>query len=50
MTTTATHALRRAARADGDEHSDGWDYWILNGDSPKTMREIAEMYLVTLNY
>lgn len=42
-------SLRRAARADGDEHSEGWDYWILNGESPKSMREIAEVYLATLN-
>jgi hypothetical protein len=41
-------SLRRAARADGDEQSDGWDYWILNGESPKTMREIAETYLASL--
>ena len=42
-------SLRRAAKADGDEHTDGWDYWIVNGESPKTMREIAETYLATLN-
>jgi len=41
-------SLRRAARADGNEQSDGWDYWILNGESPKTMREIAETYLAGL--
>jgi hypothetical protein len=42
-------SLRRAAKADGDEHTDGWDYWILNDESPRTMREIAEMYLATLS-
>ena len=27
---------RRAARADGDEQSDGWEYWLVeDGDSPK---------------
>ena len=35
---------RRAARADGDERSDGWDYWVLldNSDPPRTLRELAE--------
>ena len=35
---------RRAARADGDERSDGWDYWLLldNSDPPRTLRELAE--------
>lgn len=33
---------RRAARADGDEHSDGWDYWVLlHGDGSKTLRDLA---------
>ena len=35
---------RRAARADGDERSDGWDYWVLldNSDPARTLRELAE--------
>ena len=35
---------RRAARADGDERSDGWDYWLLldNSDPARTLRELAE--------
>ncbi|MDE0374570.1 MAG: DUF262 domain-containing protein [bacterium] len=34
---------RRAARADGDERSDGWDYWVLLDDSDplRTLRELA---------
>ena len=34
---------RRAARADGDERSDGWDYWVLldNSDPPRTLRQLA---------
>ena len=34
----------RAARADGDERSDGWDYWVLlnNADPPRTLRQLAE--------
>ena len=35
----------RAAKADGDEHTDGWDYWtISDGDMPTTLRTLAEMY------
>ena len=35
----------RAAKADGDEHIDGWDYWaISDGDTPTTLRTLAEMY------
>ena len=35
---------RRAARADGDERSDGWDYWVLLDDSDPlhTLRELAD--------
>ena len=35
---------RRAARADGDERSDGWDYWMLWDDSDplRTLRELAD--------
>ena len=35
---------RRAARADGDERSDGWDYWVLLDDSDplRTLRELAD--------
>ena len=36
---------QRAARADGDENSDGWDYWIVEGDVPQSLRQIAETYL-----
>ena len=34
---------RRAARADGDERSDGWDYWVLldDADPLRTLRELA---------
>lgn len=33
----------RAARADGDERSDGWDYWVVvdDSDSLPTLRELA---------
>jgi hypothetical protein len=38
---------QRAARADGDEHSDGWEYWIIaHGDTPRTLRNLAEEYLM----
>ena len=34
---------RRAARADGDEQSDGWEYWVVeDGESPKSLRDLAE--------
>ena len=35
---------RRAARADGDDRSDGWDYWILLDDSDplRTLQELAD--------
>ena len=35
---------RRAARADGDERSDGWDYWVLldNSDPFRTLRQLAD--------
>lgn len=34
---------QRAARADGDEHSDGWDYWVLvEEEPPRTLRQLAE--------
>lgn len=37
---------QRAARADGDEHSDGWDYWVLVEDEPqRTLRQLADEYL-----
>ncbi|MCY3924175.1 MAG: DUF262 domain-containing protein [bacterium] len=34
----------RAARADGDERSDGWDYWVLFDDAepPRTLRELSK--------
>ena len=33
----------RAARADGDEHSDGWDYWMLaEREPPCSLRSLAE--------
>lgn len=35
----------RAARADGDESSDGWEYWMLaDGDPPRTLRDLAVEY------
>lgn len=35
---------RRAARAVGNEQTDGWDYWIVHDDkSPRSLRELAEM-------
>ena len=35
----------RAARADGDESSDGWEYWMLaDGDHPRTLRDLAVEY------
>ena len=34
---------QRAARADGDEHSDGWEYWALGAqEPPRTLRQLAE--------
>ena len=37
---------QRAARADGAEHSDGWDYWVLVEDEPqRTLRQLAEEHL-----
>ena len=34
---------QRAARADGAEHSDGWDYWVLVEDEPqRTLRQLVE--------
>jgi hypothetical protein len=34
---------RRAARADGDEHSDGWEYWIVeDGEAPRSLRDLAD--------
>ena len=34
---------QRAARADGDEHSDGWEYWALGEqEPPRTLRQLAE--------
>ncbi len=34
---------QRAARADGAEHSDGWDYWALVEDEPqRTLRQLVE--------
>ena len=36
----------RAARGDGDEQSDGWEYWVLaDGDSPRTLSDLAKEYL-----
>jgi hypothetical protein len=36
---------RRAARADGDEHSDGWEYWIVeDGQVPKSLHDLAEEF------
>lgn len=33
----------RAARADGDEHSDGWAYWILaEREPPRSLRSLVE--------
>lgn len=34
----------RAARADGDRRSDGWDYWVLLNDAEtlRTRRELSE--------
>ena len=38
----------RAAHADGDEQSDGWEYWVLaDGASPRTLRDLAEEYVRT---
>lgn len=35
----------RAARADGDEQSDGWSYWALGDeDPPRTLRDLAIEY------
>ena len=36
----------RAARADGDEQSDGWSYWTLGDDEehPRTLRDLAVEY------
>ena len=34
---------QRAARADGDEHSDGWDYWVVVEDEPsRSLRQLVE--------
>lgn len=36
---------RRAARADGDERADGWEYWVIeDGDTPRTLRDLAEEF------
>jgi hypothetical protein len=36
---------RRAARADGDEQSNRWEYWVIeDGDAPRTLRDLAEEY------
>jgi hypothetical protein len=36
---------RRAARADGDEQTDGWEYWVLeDADPPRTLRDLAKEY------
>lgn len=36
---------RRAARADGDEQTDGWEYWVIeDGDAPRSLRDLAEEY------
>lgn len=33
----------RAARADGDEHTDGWDYWTLGDtDPPRSLRDLVD--------
>lgn len=35
----------RAARADGNENTDGWDYWLVVEDEPfRTLRQLAEEY------
>ena len=35
----------RAAKADGDEHTDGWDYWAVdNGDDTTTLRHLVATY------
>lgn len=35
----------RAAKADGDEHTDGWDYWAVgNGDRTTTLRHLVATY------
>lgn len=33
---------RRAARADGDEQTDGWEYWVLgDGDAPRSLQDLV---------
>ena len=35
----------RAARADGDEHTDGWDYWVLaEHEPPRSLRSLAQEF------
>lgn len=35
----------RAAKADGDEHTDGWDYWAVDdGGGPTTLRHLVTVY------
>jgi len=38
---------RRAAKAAGDENSDGWDYWIVEGDPLSTLRQRAETFIAS---
>lgn len=36
----------RAARGDGDEQTDGWEYWVLaDGDIPRTLGDLGREYL-----
>lgn len=35
----------RAAKADGDERTDGWDYWVVeDGEPPTTLRALVDAY------
>ena len=37
---------RRAARADGDDHSDGWEYWRLDGlGQARTLQDLVEEFV-----
>jgi hypothetical protein len=41
---------RRAARAVGNEQTDGWDYWIVHDDqNPRSLKELAELLLQNEN-
>jgi hypothetical protein len=42
---------RRAARADGDEHTDGWEYWVVgDADPPRTLRDLVDEYQATAKH